>query len=517
MFTSQHPFKESTSQVKTSKRHSKGPQRLVVTKDVEGIANHVGSLALRDLSDWLGLTRALSEAMAATRERRSAHDPGQVLRDLVVMLADGGDCASDLCALRDQAQVFGQVASIPTAWRVVTGVKKKQLKRIHEARRRARAKAWRRGGAPKQITLDLDATLITSHSDKQKTAPNFKRGFGFHPIVCYLEETDETLAGKLRPGNATANDIDDNIEVLEMALHQLPESTPKRKILVRGDSACATHRFIDKVREHGLNFSVSLDLYEFVREAILNTKEKEWVPTLTQEGEEREGAAICELKNIDLSSWPVETRAICRRERPHPGAQLKFTDVHGYRFQVFITDQQDEDIVKLDARHRARARVENRIRCAKATGLENLPFHDFRANQVWLELVLAAQDLIAFFHRLCLRGQASEWDPKTLRYRLLHTAARVVRNGRRLILRLQRSWHWTPILYDALLRLRRARSRSLTRRRLGSGQHRSRARVEIDPTAGQSPRGPRMPSSEVSKQPRRAHADPRPTQIRSEI
>jgi hypothetical protein len=193
--------------VKTSKRRSNSPQRFIVTTDGEGIANQVGSLALRDLSDALGLTRALSEAMAPTRERRSAHDPGQVLRDLAVMLADGGDCVSDLCALRDQAQVFGQVASIPTAWRVITGMTKKDLKRIRQARKRARAKAWRRGGAPKKITLDLDATLVNSHSEKEKAAANFKRGFGFHPVICYLEETDEALAGKLRPGNATANDV----------------------------------------------------------------------------------------------------------------------------------------------------------------------------------------------------------------------------------------------------------------------------------------------------------------------
>jgi hypothetical protein len=391
--------------------------------------------------------------MAPKRQRSSIHDYGQVLRDLVVMLADGA--MSDLGALRDQPQVFGQVASIPTAWRVITGMTKKDLKRIRDARRRARAQAWRRGAAPKEIVLDLDATLVNSHSEKRKAAPNFKRGFGFHPIICYLEETDEALAGKLRPGNATANDVDDNIEVLEMALHQLPESKRKRKILVRGDTACATHAFLDKVREHGLKFSVSLDLYEYVKEAILNTKEKDWVAAITQAGKEREGAAVCQLKNIDLSSWPEGTRAICRRERPHPGAQLKFTDLHGYRFQVLITDQEDEDIVHLEARHRGRARVENRIRCGKATGLENLPFHDFMPNCVWLELVLAAQDLIAFFQNLCLRGEAQEWDPKTLRYRLLHTAARIVRTGRRLILRLQQNWRWTPVLYDAFRRLRR--------------------------------------------------------------
>ncbi|HLZ21134.1 MAG TPA: IS1380 family transposase [Ktedonobacterales bacterium] len=439
--------------MKGSKRPKNSPQRFLVTKDGEGIANHVGSVALRDLADALGLTRALSEAMAPRQERRPTHDRGAILRDLVVMLADGGDCVSDLSALRDQPVVFGEVASTATAWRLINGLKKKDLKRIRKARALARERAWRRGGTPREIVLDLDATLVTSHSEKEKAAPNFKRGFGFHPVMCYLEETDEALAGKLRTGNATANDSADNIEVLELALEQLPKSAFKKEILVRGDSACATHALVEKVREQGLKFSFGMDLYDAVREAVLNMKEEDWTPAVTQTGEEREGAAVCELDALDLSSWPTGTRAICRRERPHPGAQLKFTDANGYRFQVFITDQSG-DIVELEARHRGRARVENRIRCGKDTGLENLPFHDFHANRAWLELILTAQDLIAFFQRLCLRGEAKEWEPKTLRYRLFHTAARLVRSGRRLILRLQKSWRWTPMLYDAFQRVR---------------------------------------------------------------
>ncbi len=439
--------------MKTSKRRSNRAQRFVVTKDGEGIANHVGGLALRDLANGLGLTSALSAAMAPRRQRRPTHDRGAMLRDVIVMLADGGDCVSDLAALRDQPHVFGEVASTATAWRLVNGLKKKDLKRIRQARAVARGRAWRRGGAPKEIVLDLDGTLVTSHSEKERAAPNFKRGFGFHPVLCYLEETDEALAGKLRPGNATANESADNIEVLERALEQLPKAAFKKAILVRGDSACATYALVEKVREHGLRFSFGMDLYESVREAILNMDEDEWRPAVTQTGDEREGAAVCELNGLDLGSWPTGTRAICRRERPHPGAQLKFTDANGFRFQVFITDQQG-DLVRLEARHRAHARVENRIRCAKDTGLQKLPFHDFRANRAWLELILAAQDLIAFFQRLCLRGEAKEWDPKTLRYRLFHTAARLVRSGRRLILRLQRSWRWTPMLYDAFKRVR---------------------------------------------------------------
>jgi len=410
---------------------------------------------LRELGDVLGLTTALSAALAHSRRRRSAHDRGHVIRDLVVMLADGGDCLSDLGALRDQPEVFGDVASTSTAWRVVDGITEKDLEGLREARRQARERAWRRGAAPSEIVLDFDATLVLAHSEKEQAASNYKSGFGFHPLLCYLDESEEALAGKLRRGNATANDSADNIEVLEMALEQLPKSKRPRRILARADSSGATHAFIERLRAHGIQFSVGMDLYQSVREAILNTPESAWLPAITQESEEREGAWVCELTSLDLSSWPTGTRAICRREKPHPGAQLKFTDHQGFRFQVFITDQTDADIVELEAHHRGHARVENRIRCAKDTGLRNFPFHDFHANQVWLELVLAAQDLITFFQRLCLRGEARGWEPKRLRYRLLHSAARLVRSGRRLILKLQRSWRWTPTLFDAFRRLRK--------------------------------------------------------------
>lgn len=442
-------------QVKPSRHPSPRPNRFVVTRDGEGIANHAGSVALRELSDRLGLTGALSAAMRPHRVRHSAHDPGHILRDLVVMLADGGDCLSDLRALRDQPELFGMVASTATAWRLIASMTAADLDRLRGARRLARGNAWPRRPAASTIVLDLDATLVTSHSEKEHAAPNFKRGFGFHPVLCYLDELEEALSGKLRPGNAVANNNADNIEVLELALQQLPDSTHDRAILVRGDSALATHAFVAKVREHQLQFSIGLDLYGPVREAILNMKERAWVPAIDAAGERREGAEVCELTGLDLSAWPAGTRAICRRERPHPGAQLTFTDANGYRFQVFLTDQTDADLARLELGHRAHAHVENRIRCAKDTGLENFPFRDFRPNQVWLELVLAAQDLLAFFRRLCLHGEARDWEPKALRYRLFHTAARVVHSGRRLILRLQRNWAWTRRLDQAFKRLRR--------------------------------------------------------------
>ena len=429
------------------------PRRLTVTADGDGIVNHAGSAALAHLADVLGLTRALSAAMAPTRQRRSKHDPGRVLRDLLVMIADGGDCVSDLAVLRDQPDLFGTVASTATAWRVIDTMQEADLIRLSEARRRAREQAWRRGARPEQIVLDFDATLITAHSEKEQAAPTFKRGFGFHPLLCTLDGANQILAARLRPGNAGSNTVEDHVKVLEESFLQLPEEARGMEILARADSSAATHGFVEALREREIRFSVGFDLTAPVRSVILAMPESAWRTALTQAGEERDGAAVCELTELDLSAWPEGTRAICRRERPHPGAQLTFSDIEGHRFQVFITDQDSDDIVALEVRHRGHARVEDRIRCAKESGLRNFPFHDFLANRVWLELVLAAQNLVSFFQRLCLTGQAQLWEPKKLRYRLFHVGARLARSGRQLILRLHRRWPWTAQLYDAFGRL----------------------------------------------------------------
>ena len=433
----------------TSRRNT-----LIVTTDGAGIASHAGSAALTELTDRLGWTAALSAELAPTRRRRSAHDPGRVVRDLIVSIADGGDCLADLGVLREQPELFGEVASSPTAWRVIAAITPERLGVLREARRRARERAWAKGAAPERITLDFDATLITAHSEKEGAAGNFKGGFGFHPLVCYLDESKEALAGILRPGNAGANTAADHIAVLEQAIAQLPDPGWGMEILARTDSGGATHDFVNALRAYEIRFSISFDLTEPVRDAILAMPESAWVPAITQVGEERESAAVCELTNLDLGAWPEGTRAICRRERPHPGAQLTFTDHQGFRFQVFITDQDDADLAQLEARHRSHARVEDRIRCGKDTGLRRFPFRQFAANQVWLELVLAAQDLLTFFQRLCLDGQACGWEPKTLRHRLLHVAGRVARSGRRVFLRLQRSWPWALLLATAFRRLR---------------------------------------------------------------
>jgi hypothetical protein len=335
------------------------------------------------------------------------------------------------------------------------------LARLRAARAHARARAWAAGAHPdvELLIVDADATLVLAHSDaKQGAAGTYKHSFGFHPLLAYLDRgkaPGEPLAGILRPGNASAGGAGDLIELVDLALAQLPGSASDQPVLVRSDSAGASTQLARHLRDQGVGFSVAMPIDAHVREAILGQPKAAWTPAVDADGQPRDGADVCELTGwIDLHTWPEGTRVICRREDAHPGAQLRFTDHDGHRFQVFLTDQPDGDLARLELRHRQRARVEDRIRGAKATGLANLPFDRWRRNAVWLELVLAAQDLTVWAQTLLLDGALAVAEPKTLRYRLWHVAARIVRHARRRILRLQRSWPWAVELARAFTRLR---------------------------------------------------------------
>jgi len=331
-----------------------------VTADAKGLSSRGGTAMLPLLAEQIGLTRALVEAFAHTRERRCAHSPGRVFSDLAVMLCDGGRCVSDLGALGDQGALFGDVASVSTARRVLLETGARELDAIGQARAQARAAAWAAGAAPARVILDFDATLVTAHSDKQHAAGNYKGGFGFHPLLATCGR--EALAGILRPGNAGANTAADHIDVLELALEALPRPALDGEILARADGAGASHAFAQACRETDVRFSLGFAIYHGVREAILALGKRAWKPALDQGGQRRKGAWVAELTaNVDLSCWPAETRLICRGERPHPGAQLSFTDVDGHRFQCFLTDQPGSDIAMLEVCHRQHACVEDRI------------------------------------------------------------------------------------------------------------------------------------------------------------
>jgi hypothetical protein len=431
-------------------------QTVEVRADGEGLVSHAGAFLLVELADRLALTAALSEAMAPSRERRSAHDPGAVLRDLAVAIADGGDHLSDLGVLRGQEALFGAVASETTAHRVLKSIDTGLLEAIRAARAKALAKAWDAGARPEELILDIDASLLIAHSEKEGAAGTYKGGFGFHPLLCYLAQTGEPLAALLRPGNAAAHTAADHFAVLQLALEQLPEADLHRPILARADIGGRTHAFTQDCRDAGIRFSVGYEVDERVREAITELPESAWQSAIDGDGEVREGAQVTELTDrVDLSTWPEGTRLIVRRERPHPGAQLSVFDCEaGYRHTAFITDQDDADIAALELRHRRRARVEDAIRVGKETGMRKMPFAAFAHNEAWLEVSLLAQALLRWTALLCLEGTLALAEPKLVRQRLLHVAGRIVRSGRRVALRLPRNWPWAEALAAAFARLR---------------------------------------------------------------
>lgn len=440
---------------------------LHVTADGTGVVAHAGSAALRLLSDQTGLSAELSKAMAR-RAFVPGHDRGRVLADVAVMLADGGEAIADIDVLRHQSQVLGPVASPATVWRALDEVSAPRLKKLSAARARARRHVWAQlangAGIPASkaagadlgstVVLDVDATVVIAHSEKENAAPTFKRTFGYHPLGVWCDNTSEFLAAKLRPGNAGSNTAADHIEVLTEAVSQIPAACRKR-ILVRSDGAGASHQLLDwldrqgRVRGRRVEYSVGFAVTEKIREAIAQIPAPVWAPALDADGGIRDGGDIAELTGLlDLSGWPEGMRLIVRRERPHPGAQLSlFEEADGWRYQAFATNTAAGQLAFLEARHRAHARVEDRIRHAKDSGLGRFPSREFAINQAWLMLVQIAADLTAWARMLAFTGDAevlAACEPKALRYRFLHVPARLVHGARRRWLRIPKTWPWAP-------------------------------------------------------------------------
>ena len=433
--------------------------RLKITGGGSGTVNHAGTRLVADLADTLGLTTGLSTAMAPTKQRRRGHDRGEILVDLAVMLADGGETISDVAMLRDQPALFGVVASHATVWRTLDAVDDAALARIKTARAEARKRAWAAGADPGFYVIDLDATLVGAHSEKEQAAPNYKLGFGFHPLLAYLDATGEALAGVLRPGNAGSGTAADHIAVLDDALAQLPVDPNDVEVVARADSAGWSHGFVEHCRDRRVRFVIGHRLSIDIAKSLLDVPERAWSPAISADGSEwRDYAEVVEITDlVDLSGWPAGCRMIARREDPHPGAQLTFTDINGHRFQLFVTDLADPDIAYLEALYRGRGRAERQICDSKALGLSNLPSYSFRINQTWLQLVLCAHDLLAWCRLLALDGDLATAEPKRLRYTLFHTAGRITTTSRQRTCRLADNWPWTVHLINAFTRVNNLR------------------------------------------------------------
>jgi hypothetical protein len=424
------------------------------------VVSHVGAALLRMLADRTGLTGALSGGLAR-RGWWPGHDRGRVLVDLAVMIADGGEAISDIDVLRHQDDVFGPVASAATCWRALDEIGAAQLRRISTARAKTRARVWALMGqvpparaagrevGPGVVVLDVDSTIVIAHSDKDGAAPTYKHTFGFHPILVTCDNTKEMLAITLRAGNAGANTATDHLQILGEAFAQIP-AAHRRHLLVRGDGAASTHKVIDWLAEQDrkrgrqVEYSIGWSISEPERTAIAALSGSAWSPAINADGGLRDGADVAELTGrLALDSWPAGMRVIVRRERPHPGAQLSlFEETDGWRYTAFVTNTPVGQLQWLEARHRAHARVEDRIRCAKDTGLRRLPSREFAINAAWCTAAAIAADLIAWLQTLALHGDLATAEPKRLRYRILHTAARLTRGQRRRWLRIPATWPW---------------------------------------------------------------------------
>jgi hypothetical protein len=432
-----------------------------------------------------GLSRQLTRLFGPWRLPCATHDPGKIVADLAVAVALGGDAACDVAVLRAQPGIFGPVASDPTVSRLITRLAADAddvLAAIAAARAAARERVWGLVGAPVQdgrVVIDLDATLVTAHSEKEDATRTWKKGFGFHPLLGFVDHGTasggEPVSELLRPGKAGSNTAADHVVVLDAALAQLPAECRARDeagrvaVLVRTDAAGATREFAAHLAQQGVEFSVGASFAHLdVATALAQLPAAAWTPAYqarkpraAETGvqiEPRDGAWIAEGTGVvDLSAWPAGTRLILRKERPHPGAQLRITDADGLRVTGFLTNAAHGgpggQLADLELRHRRHARVEDRIRAAKDTGLRNLPFHDTDQNRIWVAIAALAQDLLAWCARLALPATAAGYEPKRMRLRILATAGRLVRTARRRVLHIDSTWPWAETITTAHTRL----------------------------------------------------------------
>ena len=452
------------------------PRVRVDTSATAAVGQAGGVLLIRTVA-VTGLDRALSAALARWRKPLAVHDPGKIITDLALSLALGGDCLADLAVLRAEPGVYGRVASDPTVSRTIAALAADApaaLKAIDTARGAARQRAWQLAGehapdhgsdAKHPLVIDLDATLVTAHSDKEHAAPTFKRGFGFHPLCAFVDHgpdgTGEPLAILLRPGNAGSNTATDHISVIRQALAQLPGHQPGhrhgRKVLIRTDGAGGTKQLIEWLTSRRLSYSVGFTLPVNTPDLLATIPEHAWTPAYDAHDQVRDGAWVAELTGLlNLDAWPAGMRVIVRKERPHPGAQLRFDDVDGMRITAFVTNTTRGQLPDLELRHRRRARCEDRIRIAKDTGLRNLPLHGYAQNQVWCAIVALASDVLAWMGMLALTSHdARRWEPKRLRLRLFTIPASIARTARQTFLHLSDRAPWAEVAVDAITRLDR--------------------------------------------------------------
>ena len=462
---------------------------LKVTSDGKGLVGHAGAILLRKAADQTGLSAVLS---AALRKKNASplFDRGIVLVSVAVSIALGATSMSDIALLAHLAPVLGAAPSGPTVRRALDlAGTPAVLDRIARARARARAHAWNLikatpAGFPwleiagktlaGWVVIDMDATLVTAHSEKEGAAPTWKKGYGFHPLGAWCRNTRECLAMLLRPGNAGSNTFTDHQEVLAAAIRQVPARF-RRKILVRVDGAGASHDLVKHLLSltsprRTLLFTCGWMITPSDEDAIRLVPAGAWKPGTAQDGSAEEDKDVAEITHLmsRAGNWPGGLRWIVRRVRPSRRQMRNLTAWEketGWRYSITCTNIPLTGIggvpgshhpQYIDVVHREHACVETAgVRTAKAMGLRALPSKAWQVNAGWVIAANIAADLAAWTRLLghCDDDEVREADPDTLRYRVWHLPARLARHARKRTLAISPDWPWAGAFLTCWQRL----------------------------------------------------------------
>ena len=457
---------------------------LKVEASGKGLVGHAGAVLLHRVADRSGLVVRLRGAMRASPWTL---DRANVLVGLVVGIAlSARNLRQAELMARHHAGLVGDGASDSTLWRMLGEIDDRARIRIAQARAGVRARVWdllaeRGTGFPWLVILsrplvgwsvvDLDATVITCSSRKERAAGTYKGTWGFHPLAAWSANTLECLAMMLRPGNAGSNTVSEHIAVIGDALAQIPRGY-RNKILIRIDGAGASHGLIEYLlslssTRRKVVFTSGFTITAAEEAAIAHLPEHAWTHAIEQDGMIDPVAQVAELTGLwRRAGWPDELRYIARRVKPsrrHAKKLTEFEKATGWRYQLIVTNIRDlgravpgsHHVYFLDTLHRQHAAVEDRVRTEKATGIRTLPFHGYERNQAWILAANVAADLLAYLQLIGLdehRGLAAA-EPETLRATILHIPARLASHARRRILKIEQTWPWATAVVAAWERL----------------------------------------------------------------
>ncbi len=481
---------------------------LRVSGDGAGMVVHAGVVLPRLLADRVGLTTAVSEAVAR-KGFSPAHDRGRVLVDVACALGAGARGLTDAEAVAAQLAILdpddGRGVSDTTIWRAL-GELSDQIgpdglprRRLADALADARKLAWERtaarhqglpavrvGGRPLTretmgadgrtstaavTVIRLDATLIEAASNKANAAGTYRGGWGFHPLTAWCSNIGDNLAVMLRPGNAGSFTAADHLAVLDAAIAQVPAAY-RRDLLVTVDGAGASHALITHLTQlntaaehagrHGgrgrrVEYSIGWPVDERTMKAIALAPEHPWSEAVCADGDLDEHAEVIDLTGLLRSSlygellpnWPADLRVIARRVARAAGEQAELGQDPNWRYQAFATNTKVGQIQWLDARHRTQAHVEDSIKELKNTGGRLLPMHDWAHNSAWILLAAIAVSLISWLRAAVLTGDLASAVIPTLRYRLFSAPARLVAHARTRLLRFPSTWPYSAAITAA--------------------------------------------------------------------